>query len=124
MRDEVRQQVDGKKAYLATADGQGHPHVAIAEVVGSGEETLEVHGWLCPGTLNNIDQNKQISVVVEAGDDGYQFMGRVESKTVDAVMDGFDLDREAVPNVRYRLLVRVDSVLPMTARAHSDRSLE
>jgi hypothetical protein len=124
MNERERAGVRGKKAYLASADAQGVPHLAVGEVEEFQGSRLQVSGWLCPFTLRNLGQNPHLLVVVGLGEEGYQFVGRVVEKAVDAYMDGYAAGDEEVPHARYRLSVEVDRTIAMTERPHSDRDLE
>lgn len=117
------QDLEGKTAYLATADAAGVPHLAVGEIVEAGAETLLFRGWLCPRTLANLEDNRAVSLAVGLGADGLQFVGTVEEKTVDAVLDGYGEADKDVPQVRYRLAVKPSQTLAMTDRAHTDRPL-
>lgn len=116
------QDLEGKPAYLATADPAGVPHLAVGEIVEAGTETLLFRGWLCPRTLANLEDNQAVSLAVGLGPAGLQFVGTVVEKTIDAVLDGYQ-EAEDVPQVRYRLAVKPAETLSMTDRAHTDRPL-
>mgnify|MGYP005845678607 CR=1 FL=1 len=115
--------LEGKIAYLATADAAGVPHLAVGEIVEAGGETLLFRGWLCPRTLANLEDNPAVSLAVGLGPEGLQFVGTLEDKTVDAVLDGYGAADRDVPQVRYRLAVKPVQTLVMTDRAHTDRPL-
>ncbi|MDW7710573.1 MAG: pyridoxamine 5'-phosphate oxidase family protein [Deferrisomatales bacterium] len=115
--------LEGKTAYLATADEGGVPHLAVGEVEGQASGGVLFRGWLCPRTLANLDANRRVALAVGLGPDGVQLVGTVEEKSVDAVLDGYGLASEDVPQVRYRLVVRPAEALRMTDRAHTDRPL-
>jgi uncharacterized protein len=115
-------------AFVATSDQEGSPHLAA----GRGVEVLEKNrlvfeAWFCVTTLKNLQVNPKIAVAIvdPATGKGYQFFGRVESKKDTAILNGFlpDLETSDVPQVQWRLEVRVESVMVFTADAHSDRPL-
>ena len=65
---------------IATADDEGVPHVAAAlQLSRASENELTVSGWFCPGTMANLEHNRNISLVVwdAASDTGYQILGTV-----------------------------------------------
>jgi hypothetical protein len=115
--------LEGKTAYLATADETGIPHLAVGEVEGQTGEGVLFRGWLCPRTLANLDANRSVALAVGLGPGGLQLVGTVVEETVDAVLDGYGAGSEDVPPVRYRLVVRPTETLLMTDRAHTDRPL-
>jgi hypothetical protein len=123
MKETVRQLVEGKVCYLASADVDGVPHLAIGEVESAGEDRLEVGGWFCPRTLANVDRNPSVALSVGIGPNGFQFVGRVEEKAVEAIMDGFFPGDEEIPKAKFRLSIRVDETMPMTEKPHSDIAL-
>lgn len=60
--------------FVATADDSGIPHVAAAgELSHDSEEHVSVAAWFCPGTLSNLLNNKQISLVVWDASDDHDF---------------------------------------------------
>ena len=51
--------------FVATADSGGTPHVAAAgKLAYDSKDHVSVAAWFCPGTLANLKNNKQISLVV------------------------------------------------------------
>jgi hypothetical protein len=123
MNETVWDRVQGHSCFLVSADAGGSPHLAVAEVEGAGSATLDVGGWFCPQTLTNLSSNANVAVAVRLGEEGYQFAGRVEETVVEAAADGFYAEDEPVPNVKYRLRVRVARVMHLTERPHSDAPL-
>jgi len=115
-------------AFVATSDLSGGPHLAAGRGVRVLEQDrLVFEAWFCVTTLKNLQVNPEVAVVVvdPANGKGYQFYGRVESKRDTAVLNGFLPDQEPadLPQVQWRLEVRVESVMVFTAEAHSDRPL-
>jgi uncharacterized protein len=115
-------------AFVATSDLEGNPHLAAGRgVTVLDKNRLVFESWFCITTLKNVQQNPKISVVIAdpATGKGYQFFGSVESKKDTAVLNGFLPDHEpsGLPQVQWRLEVRVESVVVFTADAHSDRPL-
>lgn len=50
--------------FVATSDGKGVPHVAAAARVSLDKsDRLLVSEWFCPGTLENLQENANISIV-------------------------------------------------------------
>ena len=113
-------------AFVATADGEGAPHVAVAgtlSVDAGGSVSLE--DWFCPGTVKNLDVNRRAAVVVwdRATDDGYQIGGLVEKIEDIAMLDGYSLDEKKlppVPQVERRLKLRPEHITRFRKAPHSD----
>ena len=54
-----------KQVIIATADGNGFPHVATAgKITLTSDFRVKITAWFCPGTVNNVAQNHHISLVV------------------------------------------------------------
>lgn len=112
--------------FVATSDAGGLPHVAAA-----GKMTLEPQGrvavtaWFCPGTMNNLQVNHHIALVVwDANEDfGYQLLGESEKVEDLAFLNGYAPeieDRTPIPQVERQLLVRVDKIIDFRHAPHSD----
>lgn len=116
------------QAIVATSDAEGNPHLAAGRGVSvSGSNLIVFEAWFCQTTLKNLQQNPKIAVVVaDTGTgNGYQFAGRVEKTEDTAILDGFlpGAEPAGTPQVQWRLVVRVDTVMAFSAGAHSDRPL-
>ena len=119
----------GKKlqhVFVATADAKSMPHVATA-----GKLKLESDGrvavttWFCPGTVDNLQHNHSIALVVwdSTGDTGYQLVGEVQRMKELAFLDGYTPgveDSTPSPQVERQLIIRVDRVLAFSHAPHSD----
>jgi hypothetical protein len=111
---------------VATADGEGLPHVAVAgQIAQVSEERLAVSAWFCPGTLKNLEQNRLVSLVIwdPGTDEGYQLLGEVEKMEEEAIMNGYSPELEKkgpIPQVKWKLTVRVERTLDFTHAPHSD----
>lgn len=127
--EEIRQFVDRVgHAFVATADANGYPHVAAGRgvtVVTPGRLVFE--SWFCQTSLKNLKENPNIAVAVadSVTGNGFQFVGRVDKMEDTAVLNGFapDIEPAGMPQVQWRLEIRVDSVMAFSADAHSDRPL-
>jgi hypothetical protein len=112
--------------FIATADGNGVPHMASArraEYMAGG--LLAVTEWFCPGTVANLRENPRLSIVVwdSTSDTGYQLIGESEKIEEIAMMDGFEAGRietTPVPQIERRLIVRGREVFEFRQRPHSD----
>ena len=115
-------------AFVATSDLTGTPHLAAGRGVSVLERNrLVFEAWFCVTTLKNLQENPKVAVAIAdpLTGKGYQFFGRVESTKDTAVLNGFlpDLEPTGLPQVQWRLEVRVESVTVFTSDAHSDRPL-
>jgi uncharacterized protein len=115
-------------AFVATSDAKGNPHLAAGRGVALAEPNLLVfEAWVCLTTLRNLQENPRIAVAIAdpATGRGYQFAGRVEKAEDTAVLNGYLPGGEpsGMPQVQWRLEIRVEHVMAFTADAHSDRPL-
>ena len=114
-------------AFVATADEKGNTHLAAGRgVTVIRPNRLVFEAWFCQTTLRNLQQNPRIAVAIAdpATGIGYQFTGRVEKTEDTALLDGYlDGEPPGLPQVQWRLEVRVENVMGFTADAHSDRPL-
>lgn len=112
-------------AFVATADADGRPHLAAAGAV-----SLETDGrvgvteWFCPGTMANLEDNRNIALVLwdPETDRGYQVLGQVTEIEEQAVIDGYarEAGEGAPPQVERELVISVDEVLHFSQGPHSD----
>jgi uncharacterized protein len=115
-----------KHVFIATADAGGSPHMAAAGKLSRiSDEVISVEAWFCPGTVENLNQNDRIAIVVwqPAPDHGYQLAGKVEKIEEVAFMNGFSHKNESLhsmPQVERKLHVRVEKVLVFTHAPHND----
>lgn len=115
-----------KHIFVATADSKGRPHIAAAaELSRVSEDTVSVAAWFCPGTVSNLQYNKQISLVVwdPSADNGYQLFGEVEQIQEGSMLNGFGPEIESsapVPQAERKLRVRVNQVIRFSHAPHSD----
>lgn len=111
--------------FVATADAGGLPHLAAAGAV-----SLETDGrvgvteWFCPGTMANLEDSRQIALVVwdPEMDRGYQLLGRVTEIKEQAVIDGYvpEAGEGASPQVERELVISVEEILHFSQGPHSD----
>ena len=115
-------------AFVATSDAKGTPHLAAGRGISAVEpDRLVFEAWFCRTTLRNLQENFKIAVAVvdPATGNGYQFSGGVQKTEDTAVLDGYlpDVEPLGLPQVQWRLDVKVESVMAFSADAHSDRPL-
>ena len=112
--------------FVATSDASGLPHLAAASRIEVVEDAkVAISEWFCPGTMENLEQNRRIALVIwdAAVDKGYQLLGEVEDMNREAMMNGYAPElasRQPLPQVEWRLTVRVDKVLDFSHAPHSD----
>ena len=112
--------------FVATADGNGLPHVATAGKLRSvSDRRIEVAAWFCPGTVINLQQNRRVSLVAwdAAEDAGYQILGEVEHIRDTAMLNGYSPEKESktpLPQTERTLQVRIDRVYAFSQAPHSD----
>jgi len=127
--EEIKQFADRVgHAFVATADAKGNPHLAAGRDISIPEPArLVFESWFCQTSLKNLKENPAVAVAVAdpVTGNGFQFVGRVERIVDTAVLDGYvpDLEPAGLPQVQWRLEIRVESVMAFTADAHSDRPL-
>ena len=115
-----------KTVLVATADGDGRPHVAVAgKIEALADGRVAVSEWFCPGTVANLEKNPRISLVLwdPVGDAGYQFMGQVEEVEESAFLNGYLPEEEGarpLPQTRRRLTVRVTRIFAFSRAPHTD----
>lgn len=126
--ESIKRFVEGiDRAYVASSDASGAPHLASGESLSVPDPgRLVFQSWCCSTTLRNVRENPKIAVAVAdpATGNGYQFFGVVELQTDAAVLNGY-LPEElpGLPQVQEKLSVRVERVMGFSAGAHSDRCL-
>ncbi|HAJ57457.1 MAG TPA: hypothetical protein DCL35_06780 [Candidatus Omnitrophica bacterium] len=111
---------------VATSGAKGLPHVAAAgRCELAGEDTVGVSEWFCPGTLENLEENRQVSIVIwdVNKDAGYQLLGVALDVEDVGVLDNFAGDKEpkrALPQVERRIIVKVGKITDFKNAPHSD----
>ncbi len=112
--------------FLATADEAGLPHVAAAGEISviPIKGHVAVDAWFCPGTVANLQTNRHTAIVIwdSQGDKGYQLLGETEQVEETAMMDGYapGMEKKPIPQVKRRLLVRVDKITGFRNAPHTD----
>ena len=112
---------------ITTADRRGLPHVAaVGELNVDAEGLLHVTGWYCPTTVENLQDNRLVSLVIwdPAADLGYQMTGEVEDIREKAVLDGYGPETDDIsylPQVERELFVRIKEVFLFCHAPHTDR---
>ena len=116
-----------KTVLVATAGGDGRPHVAVAGKIDARPDgRIAVSEWFCPGTVSNLEKNPRISLVLwnPVVDTGYQLSGEVEQVEELALLDGYLPEGEGarpVPQTQRRLTVRVTGIFAFSRAPHTDK---
>lgn len=129
LTDEIKRFIEGiPLAIVASADGEGHPHLALAsDVTAPDGEHLLFENWFCQTTLRNVALNPRVAVAVMARDMaiGYQFIGKVAHGFDTAILNGYAPEAEppGEPQTRTRFVIRVEKVLAFCSGIHTDLPL-
>jgi len=78
--------------FIATASGDGLPHLAAAGSMSLDDAGLvRVTEWFCPGTMANLAENRRVSLVAwdREADRGFQLLGRVSEVEDLVVVHGY-----------------------------------
>jgi hypothetical protein len=118
----------GAFLFVTTAASDGYPHVAPAArlQLDPNKEGVAIDAWFCPGTLENLKENKKVDLVVWDAtlDEGYQLMGKCQGVEDLAVLNGYDAslpEKTGLPQVERRIQIRVEKVLPFQRGSHTDQ---
>ncbi len=117
--------------YVTTCDKHKVPHIAIAKdirILNDGEY-IAFKSWFCIKSLENLAYNSNVAVGVYDIKEmlGYQFIGKVVSKDVEAVLNGYAPELEQIeaetPQEEYKLKIKIESILELHFDTHSDKSI-
>jgi general stress protein 26 len=111
---------------VATADSKGLPHVAPADKMTliPEEKKITVEAWFCPGTVANLQANRQVALVIwdPQADKGYQVVGETEGVEDVALLDGYVPGLGSMlPQGKKRLYIRVAKVVAFQHAPHTDQ---
>jgi hypothetical protein len=112
--------------FIATADVNKRPHVAVARTLAlKGEGQIAISEWFCPGTMSNLQSNPWVSVVVwdETTDEGYQILGEKEQMMDIGMLNGYTPEMKSkwpLPQVESQLVIHVTKVTDFKRAPHSD----
>jgi len=113
--------------FIATANKNGLPHITAAGKLGLADEgRLSVKEWFCPGTIENLNENPQLAIVVwdSLKDTGFQLLGASEGIEDIAYLNGYvsELDiKGPVPEVEREITIKVNTILEFKQAPHSDK---
>lgn len=112
--------------YLTTADRTARPHMCIVQPLDLDQAgRLALMAWFCQNTLQNLQENPKVSVVVwdQFKDTGYQLSGTVDDMEAMVELDGYAAgleEKRRYPQVEWKVLVRVEHVLNFQKAPHID----
>ena len=116
-------------AFVGTSNRDGTPHIAAAASIDiTADEHLAVASWFCPATVTNLQENRNVSVVVwnPETDEGIQMVGTVERIEETAILDGYAPEIETAqpsPQVERRLVVKVEKAIAFSHAPHTDTEI-
>lgn len=115
-------------AFVASANPRAQPHLAAGRgLTVPDPQHLVFEDWFCRKTMENIAEVPRLAVVVvdPATGLGYQFTGAVEKPQQSGILDGFtpNLDDQGIPQVQWRLAMRVEEITEFSAGSHSDHPI-
>ncbi len=121
----------GRYAFVTTSSKDGVPHIAVGEglTVLPGNESVAFRSWFCVKSLENLTENNNIAVAVYDSDKGagYQILGTVISKEVEAVLDGYapsvEKPESPFPQEEFKLKIKINEVLELHGGVHSDKNI-
>ncbi len=118
-------------SYVATCNKDGVPHIAIVKDIGiiNDGEQIVFKSWFCIRSLENLAGNSNVAVGTYSvkKELGYQFIGKVVSQKVEAVLNGYEPGLDSIeaetPQTEYKLKIKVESILELHLSTHSDKSI-
>ncbi len=117
--------------FLATADNNGQPNIAIVrEISLFPEGRIALRKWFCPTTISNIKKNGRVSCIIRdsASDRGYLLYGRTSDIEDMAMMDGYAPKEEIkchYPQMERQLIIEVSEIFDFkqTVRCTMEESI-
>ncbi len=115
--------------FIATANDRGVPHVATAgELVLKSPDMVEVSFWFCPTTIDNLQQNKKVSLIIwdAKENSGYQLLGEAGETYISKTLDGYVAKVEGGKKFSQSYLsvtVRVETIMDFVHALHNDIAL-
>lgn len=116
-------------AFLATAGSGCFPHIAaVGKISPDANARIKLDDWLCPQTIENLDTNRNASLVIwdSKTNNGVQLLGRILSVHDTAVMNGYSEELNTLPpmpQVERELVFEVQSISEFRHGIHSDTEI-
>lgn len=116
------------RVFIATADGDSIPHIAVAKrMQPSSGDTVSITEWFCPETISNLSINRNVSLVVwdDTHDEGYQCIGEMKAVIESGMLDGYSPieERSPVQQILHSLSIKLSAVIPFSLAAHVEKEL-
>jgi len=116
------------RAFVASADQRARPHLASGRGLTVPDPFHVVfESWFCRKTMENVAEVPRVAfaVVDAATGVGYQLAGAVEECTQIGLLDGLvpEMEEPGMPQVQWRMTVRVEEVMEFSPGAHTDHPL-
>lgn len=115
-------------ALVASADQRGRPHLAASRGLRVPDsDHILFEAWFCRKTMENVADVPRVAIVIldPGTGSGYQLAGLVENVSQSGILNGFapELEAPGMPQVQWRMVVRIDEIVEFSTGAHSDRPL-
>ncbi|ODS32702.1 MAG: pyridoxamine 5'-phosphate oxidase-related FMN-binding protein [Candidatus Scalindua rubra] len=118
-------------SYVATSNKNGVPHIAIVKDIGiiNDGEHIVFKSWFCVKSLENLAENSSVAVSTYnmKKEIGYQFIGKLVSQDIEAVLNGYAPEIESkeaeIPQTEYKLKIKVEIILELHLGTHTDKSI-
>jgi hypothetical protein len=114
-------------AIVASVGASGNPHLALGSIKVMDGEHLLLENWYCQSTLQNLEQNRRLAIVVMAQDMkvGYQFIGQLAHGFDVAFLSGYApaVEPAGEPQALTRMVVKVEEILAFCSGIDTDRPL-
>lgn len=112
--------------FVATSHNSGITHIAAAgKIILNEVDLVEVTSWFCHETVNNIQINNNVTLVVwdSRNDRGYQLIGNSQKVNVLHMLNGYVPEIEGIapiPQVERKLVVSVNKINEFKHAPHTD----
>lgn len=115
-------------AFVASADQRARPHLAASRGLKVPDpDHIVFEAWFCTKTMENVSEVPRIALVVldPGSGSGYQLAGVVEGISEIGILNGYAPESEppGVPQVQWRMVVRVEEIMEFSTGAHTDHPL-
>ncbi len=115
-----------KHVFIASADGDGIPHIAASRRLSlDAKKNAVLTEWFCPKTMENLmGGNNHLAIAVwdAAKDTGYQLIGTAKKEEDLAYLNGYasDLRKKDVPQIQRKVTVQIEKILDFKLTPHTD----
>ncbi len=112
--------------FIATSNTEGVAHLAASGKLELNHEgMIEVTSWFCPVTVDNLNTNSNVTLLVwdAKTDKGYQLIGEQVKVEELHMLNGYAPDIEnksPIPQIERKLIVRVNKITEFKHAPHAD----